>query len=58
MPETAVFFFTCEKKTFFSQVEKKLFFSTSEKKQCVHTTPHMGVLPHKGEPQIEALEEH
>ena len=49
MPETAVFFFTCEKKTFFSQVKKK---------QCVHTTPHMGVLPHKGEPQIEALEEH
>ena len=38
--------------------ETAVFFFTSEKKQCVHTTPHMGVLPHKGEPQIEALEEH
>ena len=57
MPETAVFFFTCEKKTFFSLV-KKNFFSQVKKNQCVHTTPHMGVLPHKGEPQIEALEEH
>ena len=57
MPETAVFFFTCEKKKFFHLLKKNFFF-TSEKKQCVHTTPHMGVLPHKGEPQIEALEEH